>query len=475
VAGLGTAHSETVVVVTMHSLQRRLVIDLKDGHSLLVNPYSGLADVIDTETRDLLDDVDALPEDVGSFLKRRGHIVEEGEEQDLTYTMKTQCSQLHEQQSAINTHIIVVTYDCNLQCPYCFERHLYKKGSEWMNQTMDDKTVDAVFKTILQLDSKAAQPITLYGGEPLTLKNEPIIGYILRKGAEHGYSFSALTNGADLYHFVPLLSQYDIAHIFVTIDGPREIHDQRRLRKGGIGTFDDIVKGVDLALDHHISVGIRVNVDAFNMNYLPDVAGFFKEKGWDSQVYFNAVKVTSFECTYPIISEDEFEANFLELLKDERMHLFLEAFTYPHALTDCLFRNRQFEPHFWNCASHVSTLVYDPLGDIYPCYEVVGNNQYTIGEYLPELEFNSAYDEWRNRTVFTIPECRECSAAFFCGGGCAYAAFKNSGTIFAPYCEKMKVSLEYELPFLYHLLETGRIDLSAVKKWPRSDSASHEG
>jgi uncharacterized protein len=459
----------------MHSLQRKLIIDLKDGNHLLVNPYSGLADVIDKETRELLDNIDALPGEVVSFLKRRGHIVEEGEEQDLIYNMKVQCSHLHEEQSKVNTHIIVVTYECNLQCPYCFERHLYKKGSEWMKQTMDEKTVDAVFRTVLQLDAEVTRPITLYGGEPLNIKNEPIIRYILKKGNKLGYKFSALSNGADLHHFVPLLSQVDTAHIFVTIDGPKEIHDQRRLRKGGTGTFDDIVNGIDAALDHDISVGIRVNVDSFNMNYLPELAEFFKEKGWDSKVYFNAVKVTSFERTYPTISEEEFEAHFLELLKDERMHLFLEAFTYPHALTDCLFRGSHFEPHFWNCASHVSTLVYDPLGDIYPCYEVVGNNQYKIGEYIPELKFNSRCDEWRNRTVFTIPECKECNLAFFCGGGCAYAASRNAGTIYAPYCEKMKTSLEHELPFLYHLIKTKKIDLSAVKKWPRSDSTFHEG
>jgi uncharacterized protein len=455
----------------VRSLQRKLVIDLKDGNYLLVNPYSGLADVIDTETRELLDDIDALPGEVVSFLKRRGHIVEEGEEEDLIYNMKGICSKTHKERLTLYTHIMVVTYDCNLRCPYCFERHLYKKGSEWMKKTMDEKMVDAVFRTILDTASEeSSKHISLYGGEPLQVKTEPIIRYILKKGNKHGYSFSALSNGADLYQLVPLLSQYEMKEIQITIDGPRKIHDQRRFRKGKIGTFDDIVKGIDSALDHDITIGLRVNVDSNNIKDISEFAQFYKEKGWDSKVLLAAVNVISSECAdyTAIISETEFTMQFLEMLAtDERMDVFLETFTYPNALLDCVFGGNPFKPWFWHCNAHVSTLVYDPLGDIYPCYEAVGNKEHKIGEYIPELTFTNTCDEWRNRTVFTIPECKECNLAFFCGGGCAYAALKSAGTIHAPYCERIKASAEHVVPFLYDLIKTKNIDFSQIKRWPR--------
>jgi uncharacterized protein len=454
----------------MIPLKRKVVIDLEDGLHLLVNPYTGAADVIDSETLHILVDgrIDALPDEAVSFLRESGQLVKEGEEDDLIHCMKVLCKKQHKEQSQDNSHILVVTYGCNLRCPYCFEKHLYRKGSQLM-QTMDKKTVDALFNVILQMDSQANEhSLTLYGGEPLQLKNFSIIEYILKKGYEYGYSPTIITNGADLYHFVPLLSQVDVAEIHTTLDGPRSIHDQRRFKPGKIKTFDDIVKGIDMAVDHGIFVQLRVNIDSFNIEHLPEFAEFYKEKEWDPHVSLVPINVFLSECSdySSVISEKEYTEKFIALLTtDERMDVFLKTFTYPHGLISSLFVEKSFTPWFWQCSSHTAMLVYDPLGDIYPCYEAVGNKEHKIGEYLPALQFNTAFNEWRNRTVFTIPECTGCNLAFFCGGGCAYAAYRKTGSITAPYCDIMKASVEYKVPFLYQLMKKG-IDLSKLKKQP---------
>lgn len=451
----------------MRPLQKRVVIELHDGNYLLVNPYSGAADIIDAEALHLLESPDTEDENVAA-LKRRGHLVEETEETDLFRSMEMYSKTLHKNLSEQHLHVIMPTYECNLRCAYCFEKHLYRKTLK-SKATMDEKTVDTLFEVIQSLDeeSKGEKCVVLYGGEPLLLKNLPLIEYILKKGNDCGYSFKVVTNGSELYHFAPLLAEVTVLKIQVTLDGLRNVHDKRRYRKGGIGTFDDIVKGIDAALEYELPLGIRINVDSENINHLPEFAQFYQEK-WYPAVYAFVTNVCASECVHysSLISAEEFTKELIELfVEDERMEVFLQTFRYPNVLLEHLFTGKPFKPRFWACGAHTSIFIYDPVGDIYPCYQAVGDHVNKIGVYTPELKFNDTFHQWRNRSVFTIKECRECNIAFFCGGGCAYGGYTTTGSIYSPYCDKIKFSVKYEVPYLYYLLKTKKISLSEARDW----------
>lgn len=442
----------------MRLLKRRIIIDLKDGNYLLINPYSGLADIIDRKTYELLksDDIDATCESLNT-LKIRGHLVEEGEEEDLCDYLKVYAEQVHKEVSSRRNHLIIPTYGCNLQCPYCYEKHLYRKDLK-LHTVMDEKTVDTLFQALLFLDSHTKEKrIELYGGEPLQIKNKSIIQYILKKGDHYGYFFKVTTNGADFYHFVPLLSEFHTKEVQITIDGPKQIHDKRRFRKGG--TFDDITKGIDAALEYGIPVRIRINVDSENLEYIPEFVQFYMDKGWYPKVQAHVNSVYAAECVpySPIIPLQEVPKRIVDLfLKDGRMEVLLETFRSLNFLLGHLFLEVPFIPHFWACNAHTSLLFYDPFGDIYACGEALGRQEHKVGVYNPELKFNDNLNCWRNRTVFSIPECMECNLAFFCGGGCAYRAYTKSGSIYTPYCENVKSSLKYEVPYLYYLTKKKR-------------------
>jgi len=130
----------------MRPLQKRVVIELHDGNYLLVNPYSGAADIIDAEALHLLESPDTEDENVAA-LKRRGHLVEETEEIDLFHSMEMYSRVLHKNLSEQHLHVIMPTYECNLRCAYCFEKHLYRKALK-SKATMDEKTVDTLFEVI---------------------------------------------------------------------------------------------------------------------------------------------------------------------------------------------------------------------------------------------------------------------------------------------------------------------------------------
>jgi uncharacterized protein len=203
-------------------------------------------------------------------------------------------------------------------------------------------------------------------------------------------------------------------------------------------------------------VTIRINVDADNIDYVPEFADFYKEKGWYPKVrtYLTNVYTSEWMNYSSIIPEKDFPQKMTDLFSAyEELDIFSATFTDPNFILGHLVASRTFSPTFWTCGAHASLFVYDPFGDMYACSEAVGNKDHKIGVYKPTLTFNDVYDHWRKRSVFTIPECRECNLAFFCGGGCAYKAYKMGGSIDTPFCESIKFSLECEAPYTYHKLK----------------------
>ncbi|MEM5687224.1 hypothetical protein AAHB49_15685 [Bacillus cereus] len=66
----------------------------------------------------------------------------------------------------------------------------------------------------------------------------------------------------------------------VTVDGPKNIHDQRRIMTGGQGTFDQIQKGICDSLNHGIRTIVRVNIDQTNIDYVSLLVDYYKKTSY---------------------------------------------------------------------------------------------------------------------------------------------------------------------------------------------------
>ena len=81
-------------------------------------------------------------------------------------------------------------------------------------------------------------------------------------------------------------------------------------------------------------------------------------------------------------------------------------------------------------------LIFDPLGRIFPCNNVVGETCHQVGTYFPDLKWEDAVTEtWASRTVGRMREVAGCKYALFCGGGCLYDAQVQHGTIQRKSCD----------------------------------------
>lgn len=136
--------------------------------------------------------------------------------------------------------MVHLTEDCNMRCPMCLvwkSRDKFGKRARHSFISKEDikKVVDEVkrFKPVFYLT----------GGEPLLCKDIfEIISYIHDKGI----ITSLVTNGWLLPDKAEGLVNSGLDFICVSIDGPKEVHDQNR---GVKGSFDRAVAGIEKLIE----------------------------------------------------------------------------------------------------------------------------------------------------------------------------------------------------------------------------------
>lgn len=154
----------------------------------------------------------------------------------------------------IDTVLLKVASRCNIACSYCYVYQLGDRGWQRQPSAMSEATVDAVTNRLDEL--RRAQDrdfaVVLHGGEPLLL-GEALLARLLtglrgRLPAE--CTLSVQTNGTLLTD--PLLDLFEDTGttVSVSLDGPKEINDARRVRFDQGGTFEDTLRGIDCLQRH---------------------------------------------------------------------------------------------------------------------------------------------------------------------------------------------------------------------------------
>lgn len=445
----------------------RYTIPLKidENEYLLINSRTGAFDLVDTDVMNLLQAASQIEPDssVGEFLRERGHLTEFSPQEELQL-IENMYDEYRKRYPSFYYHMIIPTYACNLNCPYCFLSDLRSKGKEWLNTVLDEPHLDRIFEMITERDSSRQHRITLYGGEPLLRKNRSIVENILRKGKECGYRFTILTNGVFVVDFLDILRKYPVSLLQITIDGPREVHDKRRIKKDGTGTFDDIVEGIDVAVEAGLTVMLRTNLDEVNLGLLPQIMDFYRKKGWTGNpkisMHFSPVFQKACGNYNPGTQRREvYESVVSQAMENpEISRLSFNDMRGVELFEKVFIKGDLGSPRFWYCESNAGRLIFDPFGDMYVCPEHVGTESVRVGQYYPHVRWNDSYQEWQERTVLTIPECRDCRYALFCGGGCSFKALERHGTLSKPVCYDYQEIFAIVIPYLYKVLRKSHVE-----------------
>ena len=97
------------------------------------------------------------------------------------------------------------------------------------------------------------------------------------------------------------------------------------------------------------------------------------------------------------------------------------------------------------CGSGTEYMAVTPWGDLYPCHQFVGNEDFLLGNVDTGIVNTEVRDEFKLCNVYAKEKCRDCFARFYCSGGCAANAYNFSGPINGTYdigCEMQKKRIE---------------------------------
>lgn len=444
---------------SLHLTRRLLIETVGPDRHFIFNPLSGAVDLASDSDVALLDEVrsgngQSLTSDQEQAFRERRYLFDSpaAEESFLEGAVASAWQRM--QMAQPEAYTVCPTLACNLACAYCFEGDSLTDKPQGV---MTEKQVTQLFAAIASLRTGLANAghssplppwIALFGGEPLLPSTRRCVAVILEQAAAGGFLVGATTNGVNLTRFEDLLREYAdiLAGFQVTLDGPRTMHDSRRHRLGGQGTFDEIVRGIDLLLSLDVEVDLRVNLDATNLPALPELVDFVMEKGWHEHPGFDLAlapvthhqeKSACASRADRALSEMELGQGVLALMEAhpqmrEVCHMgFLRHLEYLVSVLEPekLGRGRRggvrrAGPRYWYCeASTDKQFVFTPDGLIYSCTEAVGKPEHAIGRFDPALDiWRQEQTQWVGRTILSHPKCRACSISTLCGGGCHLAA-----------------------------------------------------
>jgi len=149
--------------------------------------------------------------------------------------------------------VVTITDTCNLACPYCY---FFFGGDDPYIHAPRTLTMDCTeaIATYLLEGARALGietiDISFHGGEPLIIgheKFEEICQTFSQKlSAEFSLNFSIQTNAILINRaWVEIFSAYNVG-IGVSLDGPPDINDAKRLNKKGKGSYSQTIEGIRL-------------------------------------------------------------------------------------------------------------------------------------------------------------------------------------------------------------------------------------
>jgi uncharacterized protein len=434
-----------------------------NGYNIVLDVNSGAVHVVDEITYDLLDNVeppfeDACPEKV---IKKFSRFYTEDDirtcyeeikelyKDELLFTEDTYEALADVAiESPIKAMCLNIAHDCNLRCAYCFaSTGDFGTGRKLMSFETGKKAFDFLIE---KSGNRQNLEVDFFGGEPLMNFDvvKQLVEYGNQLGKEHNknFRFTITTNGLLLDDEKIDFINKEMKNVVLSIDGRKEVNDKLRVRVDGSGCYDKIVplykKLVEKRGDQEYYV--RGTFTKYNQDFSDDVFALLDE-GFD-QI---SVEPVVGDSTDPYaLTEKELPNIFREYDRLSKRILEYEKsgkkFNFFHFMIDldqgpCAIKRMR------GCGCGNEYIAITPDGDIYPCHQFVGMEDYKMGN-LDDGTFNPEMKkEFAKAHIYTKQECRECWARFYCSGGCNANNYEHMGNILKSYkiaCELEKKRLE---------------------------------
>ena len=351
-------------------------------------------------------------------------------------------------QTVVKALCLHIAHDCNLACQYCFaEEGEYHGRRALMSFEVGKKALDFL---VANSGNRINLEVDFFGGEPLmnwqVVKDLVAYGRSLEEPYHKKFRFTLTTNGVLLNDDILEFANKEMANVVLSIDGRKEVHNKMRPFRGGQGSYDLIVPKFQ-----------KVAESRDQMNYY--VRGTFTHENLDFSEDVNHLADLGFQqiSVEPVVAQPE---DYYAIQEEDIPKLLQE---YDKLAVDLLERHKKGEPvnffHFMidltggpcvakrlsGCGSGTEYLAVTPWGDLYPCHQFVGKEEFLLGNVDEGIKRTDIVDEFKTCNVYAKPKCKNCFAKFYCSGGCAANSYNFHGSINDAYdigCELQRKRVE---------------------------------
>lgn len=342
-----------------------------------------------------------------------------------------------------------MTHDCNLRCEYCFaSQGTYNGEKAFLSFETGKKAFDYLVKNS---GNRKNLEVDFFGGEPLmnfdAIKKLVDYGRSLEKEYNKHFRFTVTTNGVLLDEEKMDYINENMDNVVLSIDGRKETNDRMRKTINKKGSYDLIVDNYKKFISKRGSKDYfaRGTYTSNNLDFSEDVK-HMRELGFD--------KIS----VEPVVAKDEekyaLKKEHVDILKKEYEKLaeyYIESYKSKDRRFQFFHFNIELEggPCIYKrsigCGAGTEYVAVTPSGDLYPCHQFVGNEEFIIGNVEEGITNRALADKFKNVSVNDKPACRDCWAKYFCSGGCHANAYNFNKDFTVPYdvgCELEKKRIE---------------------------------
>ena len=350
--------------------------------------------------------------------------------------------------SPVKAMCLHVAHDCNLRCSYCFaSTGDFGEGRKLLDADTGKKAIDFL---LTQSKGRKNLELDFFGGEPLMNFEvvKEIVAYARSKEKEYNknFRFTITTNGMLLNDDIIDYINREMSNIVLSIDGRKEVNDRVRVRCDKTGSYDKIVPNYQklVAKRGQDQYYVRGTFTKYNLDFAKDVM-HLNDIGFD-QVSVEPV-VADPQQPYALTESDlpqifdEYENLAKQLIEKKKNG---KGFNFFHFMLDldqgpCAIKRLR------GCGCGNEYVAVTPDGDIYPCHQFVGMEEWKMGSVLDDTFDLKRKDYFAKANIYGKEDCKNCWAKFYCSGGCNANNLQYAGDVLKPHklsCELEKKRLE---------------------------------
>ena len=431
-----------------------------NGYNIVLDVCSGSVHVVDDLVYDVIElyeqlnveeIIKKLPQYPAEDIREACEEIEQLKEAGQLFTEDTYKDAIidfKKRKTVVKALCLHIAHDCNLACNYCFaEEGEYHGDRSLMSYEVGKKALDFL---IANSGNRVNLEVDFFGGEPLMNFQvvKDLVAYGRSQEKEHNkkFRFTLTTNGMLLNDDVMEFANKEMAIVVLSIDGRKEVHDFMRPTRNGKGSYDLIIdKFKKMAeLRNQTNYYVRGTFTHHNLDFSKDVLHLadmgFKQISAEPVVAPEDTDYAITEADLPKLFE-EYDLLAKEMVKREKEG---NGFNFFHFMIDmtggpCLYKRLS------GCGSGTEYLAVTPWGELYPCHQFVGMEEFKLGYVDTGIEKTELVDEFKLCNVYAKDKCRDCFARFYCSGGCAANSYNFHGNLLDAYdigCELERKRVE---------------------------------